>query len=200
MFSFADFANIFILIIFSTAFIKIATTLTIFRYGLGLKGATFGLVVLVFSLVLSFFVMQPVVSPAGGWGKLVQSDKIAIDKAAKVLLPFMEQHTEPAVKESFEDLLSNRKSGKDADIAKIKSDWPFTLATFMVSELKAAFYLGLIFIIPFLLIDLLIVNILAMLDISQISAGLLALPCKLLLFHVANGWQLIAEKIIFGYL
>lgn len=195
MFSFADFANIFIVVIFSTAFIKIATTLTIFRYGLGLKGATFGLVVLVFSLVLSFFVMQPVVAPGGGWAGLVQADKISIDKAAKVLLPFMEQHTEPSVKESFADLLTSKSLTGD-----VTADWSFTLATFMVSELKAAFYLGLIFIIPFLLIDLLIVNILAMLDISQISAGLLALPCKLLLFHLADGWQLVAEKIIYAYL
>lgn len=195
MFSFADFANIFIVVIFSTAFIKIATTLTIFRYGLGLKGATFGLVTLVFSLVLSFFVMQPVVAPQGGWAEFVQADKISIDKAAKVLLPFMEQHTEPSVKESFTDLLTSQNSAGD-----IATDWSFTLATFMVSELKAAFYLGLIFIIPFLLIDLLIVNILAMLDVSQISAGLLALPCKLLLFHLADGWQLVAEKIIYAYL
>jgi flagellar biosynthesis protein FliP len=74
------------------------------------------------------------------------------------------------------------------------------VATFVLSELKAALQMGILLLVPFLVVDLLVANILMLLGITQIPALLVSLPCKLLLFLAVDGWGLIVEKCVGGYI
>lgn len=72
-------------------------------------------------------------------------------------------------------------------------------AAFLLSELQSAFQLGVLLLLPFIVIDLLVVNVLAALQVTQISAHVISLPLKLVLFVSVGGWQLLAEKLLSAY-
>ena len=79
-------------------------------------------------------------------------------------------------------------------IAKI--DFPVLVAAFLISELRVALYVGLLILLPFLVIDLLLLVVSGSLGVSNIPHHVLAVPAKLLLFFAVDGWTLIAERIL----
>ena len=92
-------------------------------------------------------------------------------------------------------------NGHGEQIEQAKVD-PFgvAIAAFLVTELRSAFELGFMILLPFLIIDLLVTNILVLLGIEQLSHFVVAVPLKLLLFVVVDGWALIAERLVASYL
>lgn len=77
---------------------------------------------------------------------------------------------------------------------------PFLLlvAAFVLGELQQAFSLGVMLLIPFVVVDLLVVNALAALGVSTVPAAVLSFPLKLMLFVAVDGWNLIGEKLLGG--
>jgi type III secretion protein R len=73
------------------------------------------------------------------------------------------------------------------------------IPAFCVSELTAAFQIGFVIFLPFLIIDIVVANILLSLGMFQISPITLSLPFKLLLFVLVDGWHLITKGLILGY-
>ena len=73
------------------------------------------------------------------------------------------------------------------------------IAAFLISELTAAFSLGVLLLLPFVLIDLLVANTLATVGFTTLPAGLLALPFKLLLFVAVDGWALFVRGFVAAY-
>ena len=71
---------------------------------------------------------------------------------------------------------------------------------FVIRELKAAFLIGFLLFLPFLVIDLVVATILTALGMQTISPAQVALPFKLLLFVLASGWQLVARGLVAGYI
>ena len=185
----------FLLILFCTAFVKIITTLSIFRYGLGLTSFSFGIVVFALSLALSLFVTEPYISKAGGINTFYYNNNIDFEKLDKTFRPFMEKVTDTKILDRLENL-KNSKKVRDNDEPPEKPSFLTLLVAFVLSELQVAFIAGFAILIPFLLVDLLAVNILASLGVSQISASIVSLPFKLLLFFIVDGWLLLTEKLI----
>ena len=89
-----------------------------------------------------------------------------------------------------------------AKLAKIdpsvKSDaMPFTVIVpaFVTSELKSAFQIGFLIFIPFLIIDMIVASVLMSLGMMMLSPVLVALPFKLMLFVLADGWNLLLGSL-----
>jgi len=199
-----------------TSFAKIFTALTIMRQGIGIVGSGFGLVLAGLAFVLSLVVVTPqlesievrsfsgLVALFGGTPDGVRRDGASIEAA---FTPFLEAHTQPDVLMRFEKLAGGGNAvspvvptvdSSDVKPAPIPAKRPFTvtLAAFMVSELRLAFQIGLILLIPFIVIDLLVINVLMALGITQVSPTSIALPLKLLLFVAIDGWALLTTKLI----
>ena len=70
---------------------------------------------------------------------------------------------------------------------------------FLSSELRRAFEIGFLLFIPFLVVDLVIANLLAGLGMQMLSATSVSLPFKLLLFVLADGWQLLLRGLVESY-
>ncbi len=70
------------------------------------------------------------------------------------------------------------------------------LPTFVLSELKEAFSMGFVLLLPFLVIDLIVANILVGLGMSMVSPPLISLPLKIALFVAADGWLLLSKGLI----
>jgi flagellar biosynthetic protein FliP len=67
---------------------------------------------------------------------------------------------------------------------------------FLISELKTAFQIAFMVILPFLVIDLVVASVLMSLGMVMVPPQLVSLPLKLLLFVVADGWHLLAGSLI----
>lgn len=185
---------VFIMLV-SSAFIKLVTTLSIFQYGLGLKNFSFSFVVFLLSLVLTLFVMQPTWDNLGGWQGVSTANSEKIANFQTQIDPFIVKHSDAETLTKLQAIY--QKAQPDAPV--VTTPWSVKITAFMITELKEAFYIGLLLIIPFIFLDLLVVNILMALNITQISALTVALPFKLLIFYLFNGWQLLTEKLLSFY-
>lgn len=191
-----------------SAFVKIFTTLSILRLGLGLEGASFGLVFAAFSFVLSILVVEPQLGPVGGLaGILSPQTKVALP-VEDTFRPFLEKQTDPAMVVKISKLTQRLRVSSEAQ-ASVPQENPPTANTigftalasaFLLSELSRALYLGLLFIVPFLVLDLLVVNGLMALGVTQFSHRVVAIPLKLLLFFAVDGWSLVTEKLLGSYI
>jgi type III secretion protein R len=197
-----------------TSFAKIFTALSVLRVGMGLEGLGMGAIVGGFALLLSAVVMQPQLQPMGGLEGLLRGElKVSGDTLEKQFRPFMERNADHSVMGKLAALTaapasapaeSENSHKESAASGEAKGPTPSlsfsALAlSFMITELKKALELGVLFIVPFVVIDLLVVNLLMALHITQISARIASLPLKLLLFFSVDGWTLIAEKLLSGY-
>ena len=198
-----------------TAFIKIHVVLSFFRSGLGAQQIPSGLVILGLSIALTFSVMTPTLTACEAtlasfpWKKLERSpDKIKRSDLEPIIAPwreFLEKHTGEREKRVFERLSGNRPvmSDEESAGAEVQSvsetSWSVLLPAFVVTELKEAFLIGFMLLLPFLAIDLIVANILAGVGMFMVSPVMISLPLKVALFVFADGWLLLTKGLVESY-
>jgi flagellar biosynthesis protein FliP len=183
-----------------TSFVKITTALTVFRYGAGLIGFEFGLVCLLASFCLSIVAAPPELAKIGFPQRFFSSqEKLVVEDVSKALLPFMSARVDPQVAKAMADLKGDRSQPESAtgDVKAAEVEEISTVApAFLISELKRALSIGLMLLIPFIAIDLVVAHILTLVGVAHLSAGVVSLPLKLLLFAAVDGWSLLATKLL----
>ncbi len=179
-----------------TAFARIAVVLFLLRQGLGSPTVPPNLVLMGLALLLTFFVMAPAVDKVRAdayapyvEGKLGLGD--ALDQAAEPLKGFMLRQTR---KEDL-DLFLGEDSLADPALPETV---PFSALSpaFLTSELKTAFQIGFMVILPFLIIDLVVAAVLTALGMIMLPPQLVSLPLKLLLFVAVDGWHLLVGSLV----
>lgn len=179
-----------------SAFTRIAIVLFLLRQGLGSPSAPPNLVLVGLALLLTYFVMSPVIekiqveayAPYSA-GQIALTE--ATDRAAAPLKTFMLRQTRHEDLSLFSADLPTLNL-KDATSIPFKVLAP----AFLTSELKTAFQIGFMVILPFLVIDLVVASVLTALGMVMLPPQLVSLPLKLLLFVVANGWHLLVGSLI----
>ena len=73
------------------------------------------------------------------------------------------------------------------------------IPAFVISELKTAFQIGFMVFIPFVLIDLIVASVLMSMGMMMLSPVLVALPFKLILFVLADGWNLMIGSLVASF-
>lgn len=180
-----------------SAFTRIAVVLFLLRQGLGSPSAPPNLVLVGLALLLTWFVMSPALekirteayAPFTA-GQISLNE--ATDRAAGPLKTFMLRQTRQEDLALFSADTKSAVSSKDAATLPFKSLAP----AFLTSELKTAFQIGFMVILPFLVIDLVVASVLTALGMVMLPPQLVSLPLKLLLFVVANGWHLLVGSLI----
>lgn len=186
-----------------TSFVKILTALNILRYGIGLSDAPFGLVMVGAAGALSMLVMAPAFDSAGGLDGITRGGLPVIERTYR---PFLERHADKKTVDrlTLVDQKLKKAGAKDGPGEGIESQkpvsFPVLVVAFLISELTNAFTLGLLFLIPFVVIDLAVANLLMALGATQISQHVVTLPLKLLLFIAVDGWTLVSEKLLASYI
>ena len=191
-----------------TSFVKILTTLSIVRFGFGFDSLGFGVVVLGLSLALSLMVTSAQINEHMSTQAFLSGQGFADTKALENdFRPFLERHAHLEVKQRLLKINQALKKAEEPEIQQnpgsadaAHASFGVLVSAFLVSELKEAFQLGFLFIIPFVVLDLLVANILMSLGVSQMSYAVVSLPLKILVFFAVDGWTLIAEKLLGGYL
>jgi flagellar biosynthetic protein FliP len=178
-----------------TAFTRIVIVLSLLRQAMGTQAAPPNQVIVGLSLFLTFFVMTPTLDKiyAEAYAPYA-AGTLAVDEALKTgvkpLREFMLKQTRQSDVQLFAKLAKLAPDVKGEDV-------PLTVLVpaFVTSELKSAFQIGFMIFIPFLVIDMIVASVLMSLGMMMLSPVLVALPFKLMLFVLADGWNLLLGSL-----
>jgi flagellar biosynthetic protein FliP len=179
-----------------TSFTRIVIVLALLRQALGTMQAPPNQVILGLSLFLTFFIMAPVFDKIydTAW-KPYTANQInfvdAAEVAAQPLKGFMLKQTRQ------EDLALFLRLSKHPPLQS-PEDTPLKVLVpaYVISELKTAFQIGFIVFIPFLIIDMVVSSVLMSMGMMMLSPMLVSLPFKLMLFVLADGWNLLIASLV----
>ncbi|WP_188511275.1 flagellar type III secretion system pore protein FliP [Conyzicola nivalis] len=187
------------LLLMMTSFTKIFVVLAMVRNALGLPSIPPNQVLAGLALFLSLFIMAPVLTDVNELavqpylnGEIDVTQ--AFDLASGPLRTFMLANTRE------EDLaLLTRVSG--AENPESPDDVPMLtlIPSFMISELRAAFIIGFVIFVPFLVIDLVVSSALMSMGMMMLPPVMISLPFKILLFVLVDGWALVITSLVSSY-
>jgi flagellar biosynthesis protein FliP len=183
-----------------TAFTRIIVVLAILRQGLGTQQTPSNQILLGLALFLTLFVMTPVFDRVHSEAitpyladELEPGD--ALLAAREPVREFMLAHTRQ------EDLLMfTHMSGRDGFNGADEIPMSLLVPAFVTSELKTAFLIGFLILIPFLIIDLVVASVLMSMGMVMLSPLIISLPFKLMLFVLVDGWSLIMTTLAGSFL
>jgi len=170
--------------------------LSLLRQALGTQSVPPNQVMIGLALFLTFFVMSPVIDKIylDAYKPLSENQitmQEAMDKGVAPLKEFMLKQTRESDLALF---------AKMAEVDKIETPDQVPLKVlvpaFVTSELKTAFQIGFAIFIPFLIIDMVVASVLMSMGMMMVSPAIVALPFKLMLFVLVDGWQLILGSLV----
>jgi flagellar biosynthetic protein FliP len=178
-----------------TGFTRIVIVLSLMRQALGTPASPPNQVLIGLSLFLTFFVMSPVLDRiyADAYQPFSESRitmEEALNRGAVPLRTFMLRQTREADLSLFVKL-SNQPAPARAEDVPMK----VLIPAYVTSELKTAFQIGFVVFIPFLIIDMLVASVLMSMGMMMVSPVLIALPFKIMLFVLVDGWNLLIGSL-----
>jgi flagellar biosynthetic protein FliP len=178
-----------------TGFTRIVIVLSLLRQALGTQSSPPNQVIVGLSLFLTFFVMGPTLDKVYEEAYLPYTNNsitfdVALTKAEAPMRSFMSKQTRQSDFALFVKLAKLPVDTK-VDAAPMRVLVP----AFVISELKSAFQIGFMIFIPFLVIDIVVASVLMSLGMMMLSPVLVALPFKLMLFVLADGWNLLVGSL-----
>ncbi|MBP9838558.1 MAG: EscR/YscR/HrcR family type III secretion system export apparatus protein [Proteobacteria bacterium] len=203
---------IFFALLFSS-FVKISTILSIVKVGFGVDSVPSAIVTTLVSLALSFFIIAPVIS----------NSMQAIDHSLKSKPQATEREKTEAILSGFESWKTfvikfakeeeknkfarlslkidklNESAITPEEFENVKNSWRVLAPAFVISELKSAFKTGFSLFLPLLVIDLLTSTVLVAIGFEKINPYIVALPLKILLFILLDGWSIISSNLVSSY-
>ena len=192
-----------------TSFTKIVVVLSLLRNALGLPQTPPNVVINGIALVLTIYVMLPVgLDISERWqatGQDVTSATrdtkrmvSAIDAVKEPLREFLLKHAAPRERTFFLKT-AQRMIGEQRAASIGETDFVVLIPAFTVSELSSAFQIGFLIFLPFLVIDLVVSNVLLAMGMMMMSPVTVALPFKLLLFVLIDGWVKLVHGLVLSY-
>lgn len=187
------------LLLMMTSFTKIFVVLAMTRNALSLPSIPPNQVLAGLALFLSLFIMAPVLTEINTLavqpylnGEFTFND--ALGTGAGPLQQFMLAHTRE------EDIaLMTRAAGQPNPESPETVPLLTLIPAFMISELRAAFIIGFVIFIPFLVIDLVVAAALMSMGMMMLPPVMISLPFKILLFVLVDGWGLIITSLVNSY-
>ncbi len=210
----------------ATSYLKIVVVMSLIRNALGIQSIPPNMVLNALAMILTFYIIAPVASES--WGLLQQEmaarrQGTAVASSAQTAAPdaasggdWLETDAVARAAEPFRAWLSAHTSDREraffvhtAETLWAKDGEPATvdpesyyilLPSFCVSELTKAFQIGFLVYLPFIAIDIIVSNILLAMGMMMVSPVTISLPFKLLLFVMVNGWTLLIQGLVRGYI
>jgi flagellar biosynthetic protein FliP len=184
------------ILIMLTSFTRVVIVLSLLRRALGTMQMPPNQVLIGLALFLTFFIMTPV------WQQINKTalqpyleDKIeqqqALQKAAEPLRGFMFKQTREKDLALFVNIAKIERP-KDVDDIPIS----VLIPSFIISEVKTAFQIGLLLYVPFLIIDMVVASVLLSMGMMMLPPIMISLPFKLMLFVLADGWNLLVGSLV----
>ena len=202
-----------LLLVSATSFAKLAVVFSLLRNALGAADVPSGAIVTALAAILSAYVMTPVAAEmakqsAPATARIDLGDPLsahsrdavleAFSLSAAPLAAFLKRNAGDAERALFLDL-AGRARPAAAQGALSGDELSIVLPAFLISELKEAFQVGLLVLLPFVIIDLVVASILMSLGMTMMPPSAIALPFKLLLFVLVDGFYVLSRALVSGY-
>lgn len=194
------------LLVVCTSFLKIASVLLITRNAIGVQQVPPNMALYGIALAATLFVMAPVFAEIAEIAQdqpLQLRDSRNLASSAQALLAplqaFMSHNVHPDVLTHLHENALRMWPKEMADAAS-RSDLLLLIPAFVLSELQAAFEIGFLIYIPFIVIDLIVSNLLLALGMQMVSPMTISLPLKILLFVLVSGWTRLLDSLFYSYL
>jgi type III secretion protein R len=200
--------------VMTTSFMKIAVVLTLVRNALGVQQVPPNMALYGLALILSVYVMGPVVLEVGDALRHSTSSSASIaatnspdrveeimQAVTRALVPmraFMLKNSRPEQRDFF---MRTAKTlwGEEQARNLQENDLLVLIPAFLLSELSAAFQLGFLLYLPFVIIDLIVSNILLAMGMMMVSPVTISMPLKLFLFVMVDGWTRLIQGLVLSY-
>lgn len=186
------------ILIMLTSYTRIVIVLHFVRTAIGTQSAPPNQVMIGLALFLTFFIMWPTfqeintnaIKPLDE-GIITQTEAFAA--AEQPIRQFMYGQTQRKDLALFIDI-----SGQSIDEFEDYDDIPFTtlVPAFILSELRTAFIIGFLIYIPFIVIDMVVSSVLMSMGMMMLPPTTISLPFKILLFVLADGWNLVIKNLV----
>lgn len=186
-------------VIMMTSFTRIVVVFSFLKGALGAQQSIPNQVLVGLAIFLTLFIMAPVYGDLNEKAlKPYMENKITQEQAftegSKPLREFMLKQTRQKDLKLF---MEAAKLGED--ITKENVPLYVVVPAFAISELKTAFQIGFLLFIPFLIIDLVVASVLMSMGMMMLPPSMMALPFKILLFVMVDGWYLIVRSMILSF-
>jgi flagellar biosynthetic protein FliP len=183
-------------VLMMTSFTRIVIVLSMLRHALGTQTAPPNQIIIGLSLFLTFFVMSPTLDKVYTEAYLPMAEnKInimqAAERAAVPMRSFMLKQTREADLAMFAGVAKINRIEKPED-----TPMRILIPAFVISELKTAFQIAFILFIPFLVIDMVVASLLMSMGMMMMSPVMVALPFKIMLFVLVDGWHLVIGSLV----
>ncbi len=184
------------LIIMMTSFTRIIIVLHFTRAALNTQTAPPNQILLGLALILTFFIMQPTIT------KINETAVKPYEEGEVDTQEFLELAMDP-----LREFMYPQTQLKDVQLFMQIADleWDGSLETiptsvlvpsFMISELRTAFWIGFMIYIPFIVIDMVVASTLMSMGMMMLPPTTISMPFKILLFVLADGWALIIGQVV----
>lgn len=184
------------LIVSTTSFLRIVIVLAMVRHAFGMPQTPPNVVLTSLALFMTLFLMGPTFDQVNRnalqpflEGK-VATDQ-AMDSASGPLKTFMLAHTHERDIEMVYAVANTPLPDRPEEISLLK-----LIPAFMLNELRVAFTIGFVVLLPFLLIDLVVSSILLALGMMMVPPATISLPIKVLMFVLIDGWSLVMQGLL----
>lgn len=184
------------IVIMMTSFTRIIVVFHFLRTALGTQSAPPNNVLVGLALFLTFFIMSPTLQRINDEGiQPLSKGEITQEEGLKACM------------EPLRDFMFNNIDTEDVnfflDLAKIDtveelSDVPNSvlIPAFMMGELRKSFEIGFLIYIPFIIIDMVVASTLMAMGMMMLPPTTISMPFKILLFVMANGWNLVIGEVV----
>lgn len=185
-----------IFLVSMTTFTRNIIVFSFLRHALGLQQSPPNIIIIVLSLVITYFTMHPVLKASYSEGiQPYMEEQIGVSEALeKTWSPLREFLALQSAEKDIAFVYKMAKVDRPQNIADVEAH--FLIPAFMLSELKLAFKIGFVIFLPFLLVDLVIAAMLTALGMIMVPPIVISLPIKVMLFVVIDGWELITRVLI----
>jgi len=179
-----------------TPFARLLIVFHFLRQALGLQTTPSNQTLIGLSLILTFFLMQPVAQRIYDDAIVpLQARQItateALERGQVPLRNFMVHYVRGKDVELFLDLAREPRPANMSDISM-----RVLVPAYIVSELKAGFQIGTVLFLPFLVVDMVVASITTSVGMFQLPPVVISTPIKLLLFLMVDGWHLLIDSLM----
>ena len=186
------------ILLLMTCFTRIVIVLSFVRTALQLQAAPANQILVGLSLFMTFFIMAP------AWDNInrdaiapYRSSQItgdqALERASGHIRGFMLKQARPKDVELFVALAKLPPTSPDQLPLRV------VVPGFVISELRTAFQMGFLILVPFILIDLVVSTVLMSMGMMMLPPATIAMPLKILLFVLVDGWALIVRSLVLSF-
>lgn len=179
-----------------TPFARLLIVFHFLRQALGLQTTPSNQTLIGLSLILTFFLMQPVgkevydiaIAPAQG-GQITAME--ALNRGQAPVRKFMSHYVREKDAALFVELAKEPRPASPEDLSM-----RVLLPAYILSELKAGFQIGTVLFLPFLIVDMVVASITTSVGMLQLPPVVVSTPLKLLLFLMVDGWHLLIGSLM----